>query len=112
MSNPITLIRHSLSMRIGLLIVSFAVFIFVVSLGSMYVMSRGYVRDDAMRRASQVLNNTALRVNEILDEVEIATNNTNWLVRTHLNPVSFYIYSHRLIEMNPNFNGFSFAFEP
>lgn len=112
MSNPITLIRHSLSMRIGLLIVSFAVFIFVVSLGSMYVMSRGYVRDDAMRRASQVLNNTALRVNEILDEVEIATNNTNWLVRTHLNPDSIDIYSHRLIEMNPNFNGCSIAFEP
>ena len=112
MRNPIILIRHSLSMRIGLLIVSFAILTFVVSLGFMYVKSRGYVRDDAMRRASQVLNNTALRVNEILDEVEIATNNTNWLVRTHLNPDSVNVYSRRIIEMNPNFNGCSIAFEP
>ena len=112
MRNPITRIRHSLSMRIGLLIVTFAIFTFVVSLGFMYVKSRGYVRDDAMRRASQVLNNTALRVNEILDEVEIATNNTNWLVRTHLNPDSVNVYSRRLIETNPNFNGCSIAFEP
>ena len=112
MRNPITLIRHSLSIRIGLLIVSFAIIIFVVSLGFMYVISRGYVREDAMRRASQVLNNTALRVNEILDEVEIATNNTNWLVRTHLNPDSINIYSRRIIEMNPNFNGCSIALEP
>lgn len=112
MRNPIILIRHSLSMRIGLLIVSFAILTFVVSLGFMYVKSRGYVRDDAMRRASQVLNNTALRVNEILDEVEIATNNTNWLVRTHLDPDSVNVYSRRIIEMNPNFNGCSIAFEP
>lgn len=99
-------------MRIGLLIVSFAVLIFVVSLGFMYVKSRGYVRDDAMRRASQVLNNTALRVNEILNEVEIATNNTNWLVCTHLNPDSVNVYSRRIIEMNPDFFGCSIAFEP
>ena len=112
MRNPITLIRHSLSIRIGLLIVSFAIIIFVVSLGFMYVISSGYVRDDAIRRASQVLNNTALRVNEILDEVEISTNNTNWLVRTHLNPDSVKVYSRRMIELNPNFNGCSIAFEP
>jgi sigma-B regulation protein RsbU (phosphoserine phosphatase) len=112
MINPFTQIRRSLSVRIGLLIVFFAVSIFVVSLGFVYVMSREYVREDAMRRASQVLNNTVLRVTEILDEVEIATNNTNWLVRTHLQPDSVRIYSRRIIEMNPNFKGCSISFEP
>lgn len=112
MNNPFKQIRRSLSVRIGLLIVFFAVSIFVVSLGFVYVMSREYVREDAMRRASQVLNNTALRVTEILDEVEIATNNTNWLVRTHLQPDSVRIYSRRIIEMNPNFKGCSISFEP
>lgn len=112
MRNPITQIRHSLSMRIGLLVVSFAVFTFVASLGFMYIKSRGYVREDALRRASTVLNNTALRVTEIIDEVEIATNNTKWLVRTHLVPDSIERYASRIIELNPNFNGCSIAFEP
>jgi len=112
MKNPITVIRHSLSTRIGLLIVFFAAIVFVVSIGFLYMRSRYYVREDAMRRASQVLNNTALRVTEIFNEVEIATNNTDWLVRTHLNPDSIEIYSRRIIEQNPTFNGCSISFEP
>ena len=110
--NPITKIRHSLSTRIGLLVMIFAVLIFVVSIGFLYVKTRNYVREDALRRASQVLNNTVLRVSVILNEVEIATNNTDWLVRTHLHPDSVVVYSRRLIEMNPNFKGCSISFEP
>ena len=106
------MIRHSLSMRLGLVIIFFAMLIFVVSLGFLYVRSREYVREDAMRRASQVLNNTVLRVTEVLNEVEIATNNTDWLVRTHLQPDSMEVYSRRMIEMNPHFNGCSISFEP
>lgn len=112
MKNPITVIRHSLSTRIGLLIVFFTAIVFVVSIGFLYMRSRYYVREDAMRRASQVLNNTALRVTEIFNEVEIATSNTDWLVRTHLYPDSIEIYSRRIIEQNPTFNGCSISFEP
>ena len=112
MRNPFTYIRHSLSLRLGLWIMSFAVIIFVVSLGFMYFRSREYVREDAMQRAKQVLTNTALSITEILNEVEIATNNTEWLVRTHTTPDSVRVYSRRIIEMNPRFNGCSIAFEP
>ena len=112
MKNPITYIRHSLSLRLGLLIMSFTVIIFVISLGFLYFKTREYVRQDAMQRATQVLNNTVLRVTEYLNEVEIATNNTEWLVRTHLQPDSIEVYSHRMIEQNPIFNGCSIAFEP
>ena len=112
MKNPITVIRHSLSARIGIMIVLFAAVVFVVSIGFLYVRSRYYVREDAMNRASQVLNNTALRVTEIFNEVEISTNNTDWLVRTHLCPDSVESYSRRIIEQNPTFNGCSISFEP
>lgn len=112
MRNPIIVIRHSLSARIGIMIVLFAAVVFVVSIGFLYVKSRYYVREDAMNRASLVLNNTALRVTEIFNEVEIATNNTDWLVRTHLDPDSVESYSRRIIEQNPTFNGCSISFEP
>lgn len=112
MKNPITYIRHSLSLRLGLLIMFFAVIIFVISLGFLYFKTREYVRQDAMQRATQVLNNTVLRVTEYLNEVEIATTNTEWLVRTHLQPDSIEAYSRRMIKQNPIFNGCSIAFEP
>lgn len=112
MKNLFTKIRHSLSLRLSLWILFFAVAVFVVSLGFMYIKSRSYVRDDALHRATKVLDNTALRVTAILNEVEIATTNTEWLVRTHLDPDSVVTYSRRIVELNPRFNGCSIAFEP
>ena len=112
MRNPFAHIRHSLALRLCLWILFFAVLIFVISLGFLFARSRSYVREDAMQRATKVLNNTALRVTEILNEVEIATNNTDWLVRSRLQPDSIYTYSRRIIELNPHFHGCSIAFEP
>ncbi|MBO4215945.1 MAG: HAMP domain-containing protein [Bacteroidaceae bacterium] len=112
MKNPITQIRHSLSMRLGLWIMFFTAIIFVISIGFLYSKSREYVRQDAMRRASQELNNTVLRVMTYLNEVEIATINADWLVRSHLEPDSIMAYSHRVVAQNPRFNGCSIAFEP
>ena len=112
MKNPIRQIRNSLSLRLGLWVLFFAAIIFVISIGVLYFKSREYVRQDAMRRASQELNNTVLRVMSYLNEVEIATINAEWLVRTHLQPDSIESYSHRVIAQNPKFNGCSIAFEP
>ena len=112
MKNPFTQIRHSLALRLGLWIMFFTAIIFVISIGFLYSKSREYVRQDAMRRASQELNNTVLRVTEYLNEVEIATINADWLVRAHLQPDSIMEYSRRVMKQNPRFNGCSIAFEP
>ena len=56
MKNPLTQIRHSLSMRISLWVLLFAVLIFEVSLGFLYFQTRTYIRQDAMQRAEKVLN--------------------------------------------------------
>lgn len=112
MKNPFSHFRHSLAMRLCLWILFFAVLIFVVSLGFLFIRSRNYVKEDAILRATKVLDNTALRVTVLLNEVEIATNYTDWLVRSHLQPDSIMGYSRRIIESNPNFFGCSIAFEP
>lgn len=112
MKNPLTYIRRSLSLRISLWILFIAVLIFVVSMGFLFFRTRSYIRQDAFQRAEKVLNNTVLGVSQILDEVEIATTNTDWLVRTHLDPDSVTVYSQRVLQQNPNFFGCSIAFEP
>jgi sigma-B regulation protein RsbU (phosphoserine phosphatase) len=113
MKSPVQYIRQSLSAKLSIWIVLFALLIFSVSLGVLFVRSLNTVRQEALDRATQVLNNTVLRVNNILQKVETATDNTYWLVMRHLDePDSMFIYSQHIIASNPFLNGCSISFEP
>lgn len=113
MKNPIQYIRQSLSRKLSLWIVLFAAIIFNIALGFLFNQSLKAVRQEAINRATQVLDNTVLRVNNILERVEIATDNTDWLVLRHLDaPDSMFVYSRRILDNNPFLNGCSIAFEP
>ena len=113
MKNPITYIRQSLATRLSLWIVLLAALIFLASLGYLFHESRRAVHEEAMNRATQVLDNTVQRVTNILDQVEVATNNTEWLPLRHLDaPDSMFVYCRRILMNNPNLNGCSIAFEP
>jgi sigma-B regulation protein RsbU (phosphoserine phosphatase) len=105
--------RKSLASRVGLWLVLFASLIFLAAFGFMFSQSRRAVRNEAISRAEQVLDNTVQRVNAILDRVEVATNNTDWLITRHLDaPDSMFVYSRRILMNNPELNGCSIAFEP
>jgi sigma-B regulation protein RsbU (phosphoserine phosphatase) len=113
MKNPMTYIRQSLSTRLSLWIVIIAAIILMAALGFMFSESRKAIRQEAINRATQILENTAQRVNGILDRVEVATNNTDWLITRHLDaPDSMFVYSRRILQNNPDLNGCSIAFEP
>ena len=113
MKNPLKYLRRSLSARLSLWIVLFATFVFLTALSYMFYESRRAVKEEAMNRATQVLDNTVQRVINILDRVEVATNNTDWLPTRHLNaPDSMFVYCRRILENNPDLNGCSIAFEP
>ena len=113
MKNPIQYIRQSLSRKLSLWIVLFAAIIFNVALGVMFRQSLDAVRQEAVNRATQVLDNTVLRVNTILQRVEKAADNTEWLILRHLNaPDSMFVYSRTILKNNPELNGCSIAFEP
>ena len=113
MKNPMTYIRQSLSARLSLWIVLFATIIFLAALGYMFYESRRAVYEEAMNRATQVLDNTVQRVTNILNRVEVAANNTEWLITRHLDaPDSMFVYSHNILKNNPDLNGCSIAFEP
>ena len=106
-------IRSSLSRRLSLWIVMFATVIFVITIGYMFSESRKTVRKEAISHATEILNNTALRVSNILENVETATRNIDWLVGRHLDaPDSMFVYSRRILVNNPYLNGCSISFEP
>jgi sigma-B regulation protein RsbU (phosphoserine phosphatase) len=113
MKHPMTYIRQSLSTRLSLWIVLFATVIFLAALGYLFYESRRTVYEEAMNRATQVLDNTVQRVTNILNRVEVAADNTEWLIKRHLDaPDSMFVYSHNLLVNNPDLNGCSIAFEP
>ena len=113
MKNPIQYIRQSLSRKLSLWIVFFAAIIFNVALGFMFTQSLSAVRQEAISRASKELDNTVLRVSSIIQIVETATDNTDWLITRHLDaPDSMFVYSRRILQNNPDLNGCSIAFEP
>jgi Serine phosphatase RsbU, regulator of sigma subunit len=106
-------IRKSLSTRLSLWIVLFAALIFIIAMGFMFNESREAIRKEAINHATQILDNTAERVNTILTKVEVATNNTDWLAARHLDaPDSMFVYTNRILKNNPELNGCSISFEP
>ena len=113
MKRLIRYIYQKLSVRVSLLVVLFAAVIFLAALGFMFVEARQAVRQEAISRATQVLDNTVLRVTNILDRVMVATDNFEWLPTRHLDaPDSMFVYSRRILVNNPDLNGCSIAFEP
>ena len=113
MKNPITYIRQLLSVRLSLWIVLFAALIFIGALSYMFHESHQAVRQEAINRATEILDNTVLRVTNILDHVVVAADNFEWLPTRHLDtPDSMFVYSRRILLNNPDLNGCSIAFEP
>ena len=105
--------HRSLSTKISVWIVLFAGLIFIAALGVFFNESRKAVRIEAIKHATQTLDNTVQRVNNILTEVKVATDNTDWLITRHLDaPDSMFVYSRRILQNNPNLNGCSISFEP
>ncbi len=102
-----------LDRKLSLWVALFAAVILVASLGFMFGVSRQAIRQEAVNHATEILENTTLRVEKILNQVEVATNNTDWLPSRHLDaPDSMFVYSRRILVNNPNLNGCSIAFEP
>ena len=113
MLNIINRIRRKLSLKLTFGIMLFLIAIFVVSLGILFMRSRQLVREEAIERAEQELDNVVMRVNGMMNEVETATMTARWhLTDDKLQPDSLLNFAHRIVAMNPNFDGCSISTEP
>ena len=100
MQNFIRYIRSSISMKLSLGIVLLAVPIFVLAMGILFLQSRHIIREEAMERASSVLNNSVQRVCRFLNVTETATNVSAWLATEYLHPDSLMEFSRRIVMLN------------
>ena len=113
MKKIIAYIRRRLSVKLSLWVVLFAAVIFNSALGFFVWQAREAVHQEAISHATQILDKTSLRVEGILNRVEVATQMTAWLVQRHPDKAdSMFVYSHGMLLNNPDFYNCSIAFEP
>ena len=105
--------RRSFSARLSLWVVSFAALVFLGATAYFFTVSRRYVREEAILRATQVVENSVLRLNNILEDVQLSADNLEWLVYRHLDdPDLMMEYSRITVQGNPVLSGCSISFEP
>ncbi len=106
-------IRGSLSTRLSLWTVVFAALVFNLSLALVAIRSRDTIRQEAVKTANQVLDNTVLRTNYILEDVESLADNLEWLIYKDIdNPDAMLELSRNIVLNNTFLNGCSISFEP
>ena len=113
MKNPIAYIRRSFSARLSLWVVLFAALVFLAALGYSSHMARRAVKREVELRATQVLENSVLRLTNILEDVQLSADYLEWLVYRHLTePDMILEYSRNTLQGTPALNGCSISFEP
>jgi len=113
MKKLIDTFRRSFSARLSLWVVSFAALVFLGATAYFFTVSRRYVREEAILRATQVVENSVLRLNNILEDVQLSADNLEWLVYRHLDdPDLMMEYSRNTVQGNPVLSGCSISFEP
>ena len=113
MKKLIDTLRRSFSARLSLWVVSFAALVFLGAMAYFFTVSRRYVREEAILRATQVVENSVLRLNNILEDVQLSADNLEWLVYRHLDdPDLMMEYSRITVQGNPVLSGCSISFEP
>ena len=112
MNTVIRYINKSVSVRLSVSILTFVVVIFAVTMAILIHRSKTSVRQAAIEESGQMLTNTVQRLTGIMDEVEVATLNTDWQVLRNLQPDSLLALSARILTINPMLNGCSIAMVP
>lgn len=105
--------RTSFPVRVSVWVVLTAAFIFLAAQLYVSYVSRKSVWNEAVQRATQVLENSELRLTRILDDVEQTADNIEWLVYRHLDsPDTLFEYTRNALQGNSDLIGCAIAFEP
>lgn len=105
-------IQRRLSLRLGLLLITVVAVMFSLVFGLLFYYSKEYVRQVAIDRANQLLDNTVVRISGVMDETEVVTNYMAAVTPRHLHPDSLLAFSRRTIQDHSFLTGFAISMEP
>ena len=107
-------LNRSLSGRISLWVVLAAGLLFIIIMGFLWRGWARFIRSEVEKDAMQIVDNTVLRINDILDDAELSAENTVWAVeqeaRNH--PAVMSRLAVEMVRNNPVLNSCSISFEP
>lgn len=112
MKQLIRYIKQHLSLRLGLIIVLVITIGFGVLFGFLFSEGKNYIQRAAIDHAMSLLDNTAERINGILDETETLTNFLAQTTPRHLSPDSLLVFSRRAVQENSFITGMAISMEP
>jgi len=105
-------LRQRLSLRLGVVIVLIIMVAFSLLFGFLFYRCKRYIQRVAIERATQLLDNTAVRINGIMDETETVTNYMAQTTPKHLHPDSLLVFTRRAIVENSFLTGMAISMEP
>ncbi len=105
-------IRERLSLRLGMLIICIVTVVFSLFFGFMFYHAKRYVRQVAIDRATQLLENTVVRINGIMDETETVTNHIAATTPHRLHPDSLLAITRKTVIDHSFLTGLAISMEP
>lgn len=104
---------HSFPLRLSLVILGIAAILLILTSVGNYRSARKYVQRESVERAQSALENTILRINKVLESVEITIHNLSWQVSENIDsPEMLYDITRHIVESNSFISGSAIAFEP
>lgn len=87
--------------------------VFIIAFAAYYQSARAQVKREAVAHAERALETTILRIESVLQGVEVAVNNMAWNIEKHLDdPDAMYDLTAQLLRNNSHIVGSAIAFEP
>ncbi|MCF8358271.1 MAG: SpoIIE family protein phosphatase [Prolixibacteraceae bacterium] len=106
-------LTKSLASRIVFYVLSFCVFLFLISLSVFYFFSKKTIEDTTRKNALSLMESTVFKTEQILLTTEKISKNYKWLIESHqLNCDSIMFYTQLIVKNNPEVIGCAIAFEP
>lgn len=105
-------IQRRLSLRLGLLILIVVTVMFSLVFNVLFYYSKEYVRQVAIDRANQLLDNTVVKISGVMEETELVTNYMAVVTPQHLHPDSLLAFTRRTVQNHDFLTGFAISMEP
>lgn len=104
---------ESFPARLSFLLILMTSAVFIIAFFAYYRSAHNQVRNEAFHQAERALGTTILRIDQVLQSVEVAVNNMSWNVENYLdNPDYMYELTARVLTNNSYIVGSAVAFEP